>query len=511
MSSSIQALFQTISSSQMRSGVGSQPYQQGSNDKLSFGDVVASIRKGADTDKELSMKQTKQEVKQLLHSLSDEDLSIDEGMFEELKASPMWAKLTSHQQEAIEDLLSQSSTIVEIAAQLPLSEQGNAHLAILQQWTKEHKSPAQAKAAEALKPMLKTIAAHLLHQSLHNSTNTSTNITSRLQNLERSQLAVSLRNTQLHQDVKPLSVEKSEMSPKIEELAKNIAVKLQEMLHKNGTSPQTSKTAQQLMDLGRQWMQAQQTGDSTLGKQALENTHLSSKQIIAWDKAVSILHNRSSLNQGAPYSANAQVTPKDFSNWVRGAWQRLEVQNTSSNKDTSIENIIQRSVGGSDAMPMSRQEQLFIKLNSSQATPSNQQSLIEQFQKIISQSRFSISNAGSQLSIKLNPGNLGDMMVRMTQQNGEMMVKILVTSQAAKEMLESNMQQLRHMFSPSQVQIERQEQTATHQSSVPFSKEEKQQQEGQQSSRESYLDWLSEQEEEEDSVPFHELLQNEKA
>jgi flagellar hook-length control protein FliK len=57
----------------------------------------------------------------------------------------------------------------------------------------------------------------------------------------------------------------------------------------------------------------------------------------------------------------------------------------------------------------------------------------------------------------LRPDNLGEMMVRFTQINGEMTVKILVTSQAAKEMLESNIHQLKNMFSPHQVAIEKQE------------------------------------------------------
>src|SRR5699024_10698520 len=63
----------------------------------------------------------------------------------------------------------------------------------------------------------------------------------------------------------------------------------------------------------------------------------------------------------------------------------------------------------------------------------------------------------SALSITLNPSNIGEMLVRMTEVDGEMMVKIVVTTSRAKEMLESNMHQLRHMFSPHQVQIERQE------------------------------------------------------
>nr|WP_281349716.1 flagellar hook-length control protein FliK [Ornithinibacillus caprae] len=72
-------------------------------------------------------------------------------------------------------------------------------------------------------------------------------------------------------------------------------------------------------------------------------------------------------------------------------------------------------------------------------------------------------NGTNQLSITLRPDNLGEMMVKLTQVNGEMTVKILVSSQAAKEMLESNINQLKTMFSPHQVQIERQDVNAQQQ------------------------------------------------
>jgi flagellar hook-length control protein FliK len=48
-------------------------------------------------------------------------------------------------------------------------------------------------------------------------------------------------------------------------------------------------------------------------------------------------------------------------------------------------------------------------------------------------------------------------MVQLTKVDGEMLVKITATTQAAKEALESNVRQLRHMFSPQQVVIEKQD------------------------------------------------------
>src|SRR5690606_10263975 len=51
----------------------------------------------------------------------------------------------------------------------------------------------------------------------------------------------------------------------------------------------------------------------------------------------------------------------------------------------------------------------------------------------------------------------GEMRIRLVQMNGEMTVKFIVSSQAVKDLLETNMNQLRNMFLPHQVTIEKQE------------------------------------------------------
>src|SRR5699024_1026662 len=76
---------------------------------------------------------------------------------------------------------------------------------------------------------------------------------------------------------------------------------------------------------------------------------------------------------------------------------------------------------------------------------------------IIKSSRFLANNGMNQLSIALKPQNMGDMMVKFTQMDGEMTVKIIVSSNMTRHMLESNIKELRHMFSPHQVVIEKQD------------------------------------------------------
>src|SRR5699024_7038317 len=106
---------------------------------------------------------------------------------------------------------------------------------------------------------------------------------------------------------------------------------------------------------------------------------------------------------------------------------------------------------------MSKIEQYVIHLNHTQSGSSVEQQIIDEFQKIMQTSKLlSQPNGRMQLSLSLRPENLGDVMIRFVQIDGEMAVKITVSSQAAKEILEKNLHQLRNVFSPHQVVIERQ-------------------------------------------------------
>jgi len=102
-------------------------------------------------------------------------------------------------------------------------------------------------------------------------------------------------------------------------------------------------------------------------------------------------------------------------------------------------------------------EQYTIYVNQSvNSTSSSQQKIIEQLQQIIQTSRFGKVGGSNQLTIQLKPAHLGEMMLRFVQEDNQLTVRMIVTTKAAKEMLEANLHQLRHLFSPGQVVIERQ-------------------------------------------------------
>ncbi|PKR78623.1 hypothetical protein CEY16_02380 [Halalkalibacillus sediminis] len=162
-------------------------------------------------------------------------------------------------------------------------------------------------------------------------------------------------------------------------------------------------------------------------------------------------------------------------------------KNQSFSQQLNNQPILLGSANGQEKqdwiMPMSKSEQFTIHMTRAQGTQqtsqSNQQQMIEQLQKIVQSSKFGRVGGAQQLTVHMKPENLGNMMLKFTQINGEMAVKITVMSQAAKEMLEGNLNQLRQMFSPNQVVIERQVDTTNTDYTQEYTDEETEQQAGQ--------------------------------
>ena len=160
------------------------------------------------------------------------------------------------------------------------------------------------------------------------------------------------------------------------------------------------------------------------------------------------------------------------------------------------------------SQPLSKVEQYVIYMNQNETTQSVDKQLIDQFQQVMRTSRFlSMNNGVNQLSIALRPDNLGEMMVRFTEVNGEMTLKIIVSSQATRQMLEANIHQLKNMFSPHQVVIEEREavieNVQTKQEEQPLDEqEEEHSHESNQGESQNF--------DEDFETQFHEILMNEK-
>ncbi|MDQ0227604.1 flagellar hook-length control protein FliK [Metabacillus niabensis] len=94
---------------------------------------------------------------------------------------------------------------------------------------------------------------------------------------------------------------------------------------------------------------------------------------------------------------------------------------------------------------------------SKKAIPSQaRQEFTNQLISAFKNSHFAQSpNGASRLVIKLNPEYLGSLTVRLVQKDGEMVAKIMTSTNSAKELLEHSLQQLRQALPSVQIEIER--------------------------------------------------------
>ncbi|WP_170848121.1 flagellar hook-length control protein FliK [Lentibacillus halodurans] len=207
------------------------------------------------------------------------------------------------------------------------------------------------------------------------------------------------------------------------------------------------KAAPELLKLLEQWTALAKKTNKQSGTLLESISGNNEKNQAIWKELVQSFQKRNQLVMKQQYNSNAKVTSSDVAKWLQHAMQS-QLQLDKANRQQTV-----------TSMPMSKVEQYVVHLNQTNTQPIDHQ-LIEQFQKVMKTSKFmALQNGTSQLNISLRPENLGDMMVKLTQMNGEMTVKIIVTSAAAKDMLEANMHHLKNMFSPQQVVVEKQDVT----------------------------------------------------
>ncbi|WP_209122382.1 flagellar hook-length control protein FliK [Alkalihalobacillus sp. BA299] len=108
-----------------------------------------------------------------------------------------------------------------------------------------------------------------------------------------------------------------------------------------------------------------------------------------------------------------------------------------------------------DGQSMSRVQQLVIHIGEQPTREAEQRQFLRQFQEILGRGVFKNLNNQSQISIKLFPEHLGRLDIRISQINGVITARILSSSSTARDLIESQLQQLRHAFSQQQLNVER--------------------------------------------------------
>ncbi|CAM3751713.1 flagellar hook-length control protein FliK [Alkalicoccus chagannorensis] len=85
-----------------------------------------------------------------------------------------------------------------------------------------------------------------------------------------------------------------------------------------------------------------------------------------------------------------------------------------------------------------------------------QEQFIRQFEQMLSRSSLQqLSNGTQQLSVRLTPENLGRLDITLQQVNGVMTARLMATTQMTRELLESQLHQLKQAFQGQNLQVER--------------------------------------------------------
>ncbi|WP_176470221.1 flagellar hook-length control protein FliK [Terribacillus saccharophilus] len=211
--------------------------------------------------------------------------------------------------------------------------------------------------------------------------------------------------------------------------------------------------------------------DNTSAQKAAKNEVVSETLAAKLDRrdTLSVLSNRSvtgsSLLEAHAVRNQAALTQQSETKRTETANAVRQLVNAAANGGeeklpTSTAAAQQRDSQALDQKQVSlfqvpKQEQLVFHLKQADQTP--EQASEELIQKLEQAVKFSgilsDRNGLKELSIQLKPGNLGDLQVKLVRENGDITVQILATSKQAKDLLESNISSLKHMFSPHQVTI----------------------------------------------------------
>lgn len=162
-----------------------------------------------------------------------------------------------------------------------------------------------------------------------------------------------------------------------------------------------------------------------------------------------IFQKRHTFQKHQIYQSNASIAVEDVQKWLQQALIKYDTQGARD------ENRPQVYIPSKQSIPMTPLEQYTLHIKPTDRVDAISRNLVTDLQQIINRSQFLRQPGIEQLTLRLQPQSLGDVTIRLLQVNGEMTVKFLVTSQAARDLFESNIHQLKPLFSPNHISIER--------------------------------------------------------
>lgn len=224
----------------------------------------------------------------------------------------------------------------------------------------------------------------------------------------------------------------------------------------------SSKQTGALLAALEQWVTMTQEMDEQIIQQQM-NKVLSELERKLIDHLVQRYQKKSALAGKKMYEQEAKVTKADVKKWMSQALKKYASPKSESKWQGAVLAVSEEdsTLSMQHFMPVSKKEQWIALASFSSRVEEISNQLVRKITTALQHNPF-LKNAKQPqaLTISLQPAHLGDITMKMAQVNGEMTVQLLTASKAAKELLESNVTQLRHLFAPHQISIDREEQVS---------------------------------------------------
>ncbi|PID02787.1 hypothetical protein CSV67_07220 [Sporosarcina sp. P2] len=143
--------------------------------------------------------------------------------------------------------------------------------------------------------------------------------------------------------------------------------------------------------------------------------------------------------------------PPTMQNFIRISTEQMsadtEQQNHQSKPSETVAPL--SAVATTETRPV-------FQMNATEKVPeSRNEALMREFQAILNRANFGQTNGMNRISVKLYPEHLGQIRIELLEVNGVMTARILASTAMAREMLDSQMHQLRQAFNQQNLQVDR--------------------------------------------------------
>lgn len=224
-----------------------------------------------------------------------------------------------------------------------------------------------------------------------------------------------------------------------------ILQQLRTLLQKGENSEEIKETSKALHQLLQLWGRLPKQMQESLKENELKLDENKPENDLLRN-LISLFEKRDSFARQNVYQMNSSISQEDVRGWLE---QSLNKHSLITDERQSV------PVSNHQPMQMSQLQQYTLHVTESNRIDAISRNLVSDLTSIINKSNFIKQPGLEQLTLNLKPNSLGDVTIRLAQINGEMTVRFLVTTEAARKLFESNLHQLKPMFAPNQVVVER--------------------------------------------------------